>query len=97
MPRDLFKTVMNTNFRLVAPPPTRRTSIGGWPKVASYIRLGERLRSCITERKSEQFLSRLTFFVIVRSRYASSSCSYNVYGRTDVINYIVSLSFMHKW
>ena len=84
---------MNTNFRLVAPPPTRRTTIGGWPKVVSYVMLGERLRSCITERKSEQFLSRLTFFIIVRSRYASDSGSYDVYGRTDVINYVLSLIY----
>ena len=31
-----FEPVVNANCRLVAPPPTRRTAIGGYPKVASY-------------------------------------------------------------
>ena len=34
---------MNANCRLVAPPPTRRTAIGEYPKVASYDMLGEQL------------------------------------------------------
>ena len=38
-----FEPVMDANCRLVAPPPTRRTAIGGYPKVASYDMLGEQL------------------------------------------------------
>ena len=38
-----FEPVVNANYRLVAPPPTRRTVIGGYPKVASYDMLGEQL------------------------------------------------------
>ena len=38
-----FKPVVNANCRLVAPPPTRWTAIGGYPKVASYDMLGEQL------------------------------------------------------
>ena len=38
-----FKPVLNENCRLVAPPPTRRTAVGGYPKVASYDMLGEQL------------------------------------------------------
>ena len=38
-----FEPVVNANYRLVAPPPTRRTAIGGYPKVASYDMLGEQL------------------------------------------------------
>ena len=41
-----FEPVVNTNCRLVAPPPTRRTAIGGYPKVASYDMLGEQLHYC---------------------------------------------------
>ena len=38
-----FEPVVDANCRLVAPPPTRRTAIGGYPKVASYDMLGEQL------------------------------------------------------
>ena len=38
-----FEPVMNANCRLVASQPTRRTAIGGYPKVASYDMLGEQL------------------------------------------------------
>ena len=37
-----FRT-SRANCRLVAPPPTSRTAIGGYPKVASYDMLGEQL------------------------------------------------------
>ena len=37
-----FESVVNANCRLVAPP-TRRTAIGRYPKVASYDMLGEQL------------------------------------------------------
>ena len=30
-----FEPVINANYRLVAPPPTRQTAIGGYPKVTS--------------------------------------------------------------
>ena len=36
-----FEPDMNANCRLVALPPTRRSTIGGHPKVASYDMLGE--------------------------------------------------------
>ena len=36
-----FKAVVNANCRLVAPPPTRRTAIGGYPRVVSYDMLSE--------------------------------------------------------
>ena len=36
-----FEPVVDANCRLVAPPPTKRTAIGGYPKVASYDMLGE--------------------------------------------------------
>ena len=39
-----FEPVVNANYKLVAPTPTRRTAIGGYPKVASYDMLGEQLR-----------------------------------------------------
>ena len=38
-----FEPVVDANCRLVAPPPTRRTAIGGYPKVASYDMLCEQL------------------------------------------------------
>ena len=38
-----FEPVVNANCRLVAPPPTRRTAIGGYPKVASDDMLDEQL------------------------------------------------------
>ena len=38
-----FEPIINANYRLVAPPPTRLTAIGGYPKVASYDMLGEQL------------------------------------------------------
>ena len=38
-----FEPVVDANCRLVAPPPTRRTAIGGYPKVAFYDMLGEQL------------------------------------------------------
>ena len=38
-----FEPVVDANCRLVAPPPTRRAAIGGYPKVASYDMLGEQL------------------------------------------------------
>ena len=38
-----FEPVIDANCRLVAPPPTRRTAIGGYPRVASYDFLGEQL------------------------------------------------------
>ena len=38
-----FEPVVDANCRLVAPPPTRRTAIGGYPKVASYDMLGEQV------------------------------------------------------
>ena len=38
-----LKPAMNANYRLLAPPSTRRTAIGGYPKVASYDMLGEQL------------------------------------------------------
>ena len=69
MPRQGDRSFQNSHeykFQTGSPTITRRTTIGGRPKVVSYVILGERLRSCITERKSEQLLSRLTFFVIVR-------------------------------
>ena len=36
---------MNANYRLEAPPPTRRTAIVGYPKVTSYDMLGEQLHN----------------------------------------------------
>ena len=39
-----FEPVVNANCRLVAPPQTRRTAIGGYPKVASCDMLGEQLQ-----------------------------------------------------
>ena len=41
-----FEPVMNANNRLVAPPPTRRTAICGYLRVASYDMLGEQLDNC---------------------------------------------------
>ena len=38
-----FEPVVDANCRLVAPPLTRQTAIGGYPKVASYDMLGEQL------------------------------------------------------
>ena len=38
-----FEPVVDANCQLVAPPPKRRTAIGGYPKVASYDMLGEQL------------------------------------------------------
>ena len=38
-----FEPIVDANCRLVAPPPTRRSAIGGYPKVASYDMLGEQL------------------------------------------------------
>ena len=38
-----FEPVVDANCRLVAPPPTRWTGIGGYPKVAPYDMLGEQL------------------------------------------------------
>ena len=38
-----FEPVVNAHGRLVAPPPTRRTPIGGYPKVVSYDMLGKQL------------------------------------------------------
>ena len=38
-----FEPVVDANCRLVAPPPTRGTAIGGYPKVASYDMLGKQL------------------------------------------------------
>ena len=38
-----FEPVVNAYCRLVAPPPTKRTGIGGYPKVASCDMLGEQL------------------------------------------------------
>ena len=38
-----FEPVVDANCRLVYPPPTRWTAIGGYPKVASYDMLGEQL------------------------------------------------------
>ena len=38
-----FEPVVDANCRLAAPPPTRRTAIGGYPKVASYDMLGGQL------------------------------------------------------
>ena len=38
-----FEPVVDANCRLVDPPPTRQTAIGGYPKVASYDMLGEQL------------------------------------------------------
>ena len=40
-----FEPVMKANYSLVAPPPTRRTAIGGYTKVASYDLLGEQLHN----------------------------------------------------
>ena len=36
---------MNANFRLAAPPLTRRTAIGAYPIVASYDMLGKQLHN----------------------------------------------------
>ena len=38
-----FEPVVDANCRLVAPPPTRQTDIGGYPKVAFYDMLSEQL------------------------------------------------------
>ena len=38
-----FEPVM---IGLIAPPPTKRTAIGGYPKVAFYDMLGEQLHNC---------------------------------------------------
>ena len=52
-----FEPVVDANCRLVAPPPTRRTAIGGYPKVASYDMLGEQLHySNPVKHGSEVFL-----------------------------------------
>ena len=42
-----FEPVVNANYRLVAPPPTRRTAIGEYPQVASYDMLSEQLHYSI--------------------------------------------------
>ena len=38
-----FQPVMDANYRLVAPAPTRQTAIGGCPRVTSYDMLGKQL------------------------------------------------------
>ena len=38
-----FEPIVDANCRLVAPPPTRRTAIGGYPKVAFYDIVGDQL------------------------------------------------------
>ena len=38
-----FEPVMNANYSLVAPLPTRQTAIGGYPIVVSYDMLGVQL------------------------------------------------------
>ena len=48
-----FEPVVNANYRLVAPPPTRRIAIGGYPKVASYDMLGEQLHYSNPVKHSE--------------------------------------------
>ena len=40
-----FEQVMNANHRLVAPPPTRHTAIGGYSKVASEEVQGKQLHN----------------------------------------------------
>ena len=57
-----FESVVNASYRLVAPPPTRRTHIGGYPKVASYDMLGERLHysNPMNHGKKKYFARRIT-------------------------------------
>ena len=55
-----FEPVVNANCRLVASPPTRRTAIGGYPKVASYDMLGKQLYYSNPLRRRRRFLKRLT-------------------------------------
>ena len=56
-----FKPVVNANYRLVAPPPTRRTAIGGYPKVASYDMLGEQLHYSNPVEQGKETLLNYTF------------------------------------
>ena len=66
-----FEPVVNANYRLVAPPPTRRTAIGGYPKVASYDILGEQLHySNPVKHGSPGYLARL---VMIRASCFSNS------------------------
>ena len=54
-----FEPVVDANCRLVAPPPTRRTAIGGYPKVASCDMLGQQLRysNPVKHRGTNYFVS----------------------------------------
>ena len=51
---------MDANYRLVAPPPTRGTAIGGCPRNASYDMLGEQLN----------------YFILVKHGYATNNLAY---------------------
>ena len=52
--------VVDANHRLVTPPPTRRTAIGGYQRVAAYEQPGEQLYNCKRVRHLA-LLSRLWF------------------------------------
>ena len=47
-----FEPVVNANRRLVAPP-SRRTAIGGYPKIAFYDMLGEQLHYSYPVKQSD--------------------------------------------
>ena len=54
-----FEPVMNANYRLVAPPPTRWTAIGGYPRVASYNMLGDQLHNSNPVKHEWVYIRRL--------------------------------------
>ena len=58
-----FELVVDANCRLVAPPPTRRTVIGGYPKVGSYDMLGEQLHCSNPVKQGENVSSPMLSFV----------------------------------
>ena len=51
-----FKSVMNANYKLVVPPPTRQTAIGRCSKVASYEMQGEQLHHSNPVKHGESLL-----------------------------------------
>ena len=62
-----FEPHVNANCRLVAPPPTRRTAIGGYLRVASYDMLGEQLHysNPVKHGQSANVLSELSSAILM--------------------------------
>ena len=56
-----FEPVVDANCQLVAPPPTRRTAIGGYPEVAFYDMLGEQVHYSNPVKHGELVVSLITF------------------------------------